>query len=256
VNPDRLIVFDVDGTLTATTGVDDHCLATAWSRVFGIHEEDIDTDWTTYQHSTDDGLTLEVCRRALKRDPTSQEVGEVKHEFFTLLRERIGADPSRCIPVPGAAALLAHLAGEGCRIGLASGAWQESAQIKLEAAGIKAMHLPGTFSHPKSGPSSEKGGTGGSSASDAATATPATREDIIQGTLNKLSTQSPPSSRPLYIGDGPWDARAARNLSLAFIGIRVDNNHSRLEAQGARTIFQNYTNLPAILHAITTATTQ
>ncbi len=234
MNPDRIVVFDVDGTLTATTGVDDACLATAWSRVFGLREADIDTDWTTYQHSTDEGLTLEVCRRALDRDPTTQEVGEVKREFFTLLRERIAADTSRCVAVPGVHDLLSALAQSGWRIGIASGAWEESAFIKLQAAGVKAQHFPGTFSHAKAG------------------GEPAVREEIVQGTLTKLASSASPS-RPIYIGDGPWDARAARNLNLGFIGIRVDNKPARLHAEGARTIFQNYTNLPALLTAINAA---
>lgn len=256
---DRIVIFDVDGTLTATTGVDDHCLTSAWSRVFAIREADIDTDWTTYAHSTDEGLTLEVSQRHRGRAPTREEVGEVQRAFFALLRERIADDPSRCIPVPGVHDLLAALAADGWRIGLASGAWEQSARIKLESAGVHAAHLPGTFSHTKTNPDT-RGGTGSLPASDGATAIPATREDIIQSTLTKLfssqsssSSSSSPPSRPLYIGDGPWDARAARNLNLGFIGIRVDNNPTRLHAEGARTIFQNYTDLHAVLTALTRA---
>jgi phosphoglycolate phosphatase-like HAD superfamily hydrolase len=244
-------IFDVDGTLTATTGVDDHSLSTAWSRVFGIREHDIDTDWTTYAHSTDEGLTLEVAQRHLHREPTRVEVGEVQREFFALLRERIVEDPKRCIPVPGVHEMLAALAERGWSIGIASGAWEESARIKLAAAGVPAAHLPGTFSHRL-----DSGGTGSLSARDAATSTPATREDIIRGTLAKLQGHAPLKHRPVYIGDGPWDARAARNLHFGFIGIRVDNNHARLKAEGATTIFPNYTNLPALLDSITLAARQ
>jgi phosphoserine phosphatase len=50
----KLIVFDLDGTLTATNAVDDECFARALHIVFDI--DLINTNWTAYSHVTDAGV--------------------------------------------------------------------------------------------------------------------------------------------------------------------------------------------------------
>lgn len=230
-----LVIFDVDGTLTATTGVDDECLALAWSEVFGIPADEIDTDWTHYEHSTDRGLTLQVCRRALRRDPTGDEFGRVQRAFFGGLRERSRGAPQMFQPVPGAAGLLAHLREGGWAVGIASGAWEESARIKLDAAGLDVAGLPGTFSHAR------------------ADGEPARREEIVAATIARLgglSQARPAAARAVYIGDGLWDARAARALNIGFVGIRIRGDMERMRSEGVQRIVRNYHDLPAIIEHI------
>ncbi|HVU62484.1 MAG TPA: haloacid dehalogenase-like hydrolase [Phycisphaerales bacterium] len=239
-----IVIFDVDGTLTASTGIDDACLCAAWERVLGARN--IDTDWSNYQHSTDEGLTLEVCRRAHARAPRAEEMARVKQEFFALLRERTRASAACCPAVPGVNDLLAALRRGGWQIGIASGAWEESARIKLACAGVDVSGLPGTFAHAKP------------------CGAPAAREEIVGGTIRELVARAPrPRSanrpdtggtpvppRPVYVGDGPWDARAARALGLGFVGVRVDDRHDRLRREGASRILRDYTNLAAALSLI------
>jgi phosphoglycolate phosphatase-like HAD superfamily hydrolase len=248
-----IVVFDVDGTLTASTGIDDACLCAAWERVFGA--KNVDTDWSKYRHSTDDGLTLEVCEKTLGRRPRLDEVERVKREFFALLHEHTEADGNCCRPVPGVVALLAALRKAGWRIGIASGAWEESARIKLRRACVDVSGFPGTFSHPMPG----RGG-----------GEPAVREQIVGATLQALgvdASTSPPrerrtnaedpplarrarNSRPVYVGDGPWDARAARTLDLGFIGVRLDGRTDRLAREGALHILHDFTDTAAAVALI------
>lgn len=216
------VVFDVDGTLTATTGVDDACLVQAWRQVLGVG--DVDTDWSRYAHSTDEGLTLEVCERGVGRRPRAEEVAEVRRVFFGLLRERIAADAACCTPVRGAREVIRALQTRGWNIGIASGAWEESARIKLEAAGLQDVAgLPGTFSHAR--------GEG----------IPVVREEIVSATLVKLGRWSGGRNAPaVYVGDGVWDARAARNLRIGFVGVRVDGREERLRAEGCERVVRDY----------------
>ena len=232
------VVFDVDGTLTGTTGVDDACLVGAWERVLGAR--DVETDWSKYAHSTDEGLTLEVCQKTHGRGPTRDEVARVKDAFFGLLRERIGASSTCCVAVRGAAELLGALRTKGWRVGIASGAWEESARIKIAAAGMDdaVRELPGTFSHARTRAGDDGGG-------------PLTREEIVTGTLVKLGRWSGGRNAPaVYVGDGVWDARAARALKIGFVGVRVDGREERLRAAGAERIVRDYTDIAGVLRMI------
>lgn len=221
------VVFDIDGTLTRSTGVDDECLVEALRRVLGIRVTD--TDWGRYVHSTDDGLTVECCERGLGRRPSAAEVQRVRAEFLGLLGARIGAEPGLCRPVEGAVEVLEELRGRaGVRVGVASGAWPGSAAIKLGAAGIdlgdeRAGGVPRTFSFV--GPDGE----------------PARREAIIAATLGKLGVEpGRGGGRAVYVGDGVWDARAARALGIGFVGVRRDGDRARLEREGATRIIERY----------------
>lgn len=236
--PQPCVVFDVDGTLTGTTGVDDACLVGAWEQVLGARN--VETDWSKYAHSTDEGLTLEVCQKTLGRGPTRDEVARVKDTFFRLLRERIAGDRASCVAVRGAPDLIGAVRAKGWRIGIASGAWEESARIKLAAAGMGDVvdGLPGTFSHARQSAAAEPG-------------LPVTREEIVTGTLVKLGRWSGGrNAAAVYVGDGVWDAKAARALNIGFVGVRIDGREERLRAQGAERIVHDYSDLARVLEMI------
>jgi phosphoglycolate phosphatase-like HAD superfamily hydrolase len=233
----NVAIFDIDGTLTRTTEVDDASLVCAFERVFDASLPPL--DWGTFFHSTDEGLCLEVCQRCLGRDPTREEIASAKDTFVAELRRRISQDPTVCRPVPGANEVLERLRDEGWRVGLASGAWPESARLKLASAGVRAHHLPATFSHAL-----EDG-------------TPALRERIVGDTIRSLlGCEFPPhgpETRIVYIGDGAWDARAARALGIGFLGVRHDRREERLRGEGVRTIIHDFLDLNRVLQCLTDA---
>jgi phosphoglycolate phosphatase-like HAD superfamily hydrolase len=49
-----------------------------------------------------------------------------------------------------------------------------------------------------------------------------------------------PIPRAVYVGDGLWDLRAARELGIGFVGVRHDADESRLRAEGAQRIVRDY----------------
>ena len=63
-----LAVFDLDGTLADTLGVDHRCFIDAFRLEHGIRFAD--DDWSTYRHTTDSGITPEVIERHFGRSPT------------------------------------------------------------------------------------------------------------------------------------------------------------------------------------------
>lgn len=227
------VIFDIDGTLIRSTHIDDECFAIAIGRVLGVR--DFDTDWANYQYSTDDGLILEIGRRYGGFDPSPRQIDDAKSEFFAELRRAVAAsETSPCTPIEGVAAMLEAVRSRaGWRIGISSGTSAEAARIKLAAAGLSLEGLPATFSHrcPK-------------------TERPAGRAEIIAATRRKLvdgsagSTGSAPA-RAVYVGDGLWDLRAARELGMGFVGVRHDGDESKLRSEGAQRIVRHYRDLGA-----------
>ena len=57
----KIVVFDIDGTLTQTNDADTDCFVRALKDCFALN--DIETDWSGYTHSTDAGIMKELSFR-------------------------------------------------------------------------------------------------------------------------------------------------------------------------------------------------
>lgn len=231
----KLAIFDIDGTLTRTTHVDDLSLAAGFGKFLGVHLPRV--DWFEFGTSTDQGLCLAACRRYLNREPTDAEIARARELFLHELRARIRADRSLCECVPGAKAVFGHLQRAGWGLGVASGAWEQSARTKLEFAGVELPPIPATFSFAH------------------ADRRPAEREEIVGSTINMLLGEAPRHTASIvYIGDGVWDARASRALGIGFVGLRHDGEEAGLRAEGAGAILPNFLDVERLLHSLDRAT--
>jgi phosphoglycolate phosphatase-like HAD superfamily hydrolase len=214
-----LVVFDVDGTLTATGAVDAEVYAQAFGAVFGVVLPT--TDWAEYSSPSDRGIAEEAVRR-LRLDP--RRIPEFEERFVAELRralEHRGAEP-----VPGAVGVLDQLATAGHAVALATGAWQESARAKLAAAGIEIGNrvLVGSDFHTA-------------------------REEIVQ----EATRRSRATERTVYVGDGLWDVRAARALRMPFIGVDSESTGA-LRRAGVRHVIGDYRDFAVFLSALCDAT--
>ena len=132
-------MFDVDGTLTQSTLADGTCYAQAMSEHLGL---EIDTDWSTYRHSTDSGIAQELFTRVGRPVPSARDLEPVQRRLLELLRAALAEDPQACAPVPGAAALIEHLrVTPGVSLAIATGAWEDSARLKLRHAALPVADL-------------------------------------------------------------------------------------------------------------------
>ncbi|EDY17428.1 Haloacid dehalogenase domain protein hydrolase [Chthoniobacter flavus Ellin428] len=223
----RLVMFDIDGTLTQTVQADDACFVRALADVFAFR--DVVPDWSTYRHCSDSGILAELFLRRTGRALLAIELATFQAYFLSLLTAAIEAQPFSA--VDGAAAMLTHLSDHSkFAVSLASGAWEASARLKLASAGLHLPETPGAFA-------------------DTAPA----REDIMRASFASAArTQARESFDGVtYIGDGVWDARASRNLGYRFIGIARDPAKAeRLYAEGASHVFENYLDADAFLAAL------
>ncbi|QIF02794.1 HAD family hydrolase [Roseimicrobium sp. ORNL1] len=226
----NLIMFDIDGTLTASDVMDGECFVQAVQDVFGF--ADVSSDWSLYRHCSDSGVLDELFQTRLGRSPLPEEIAEVQAHFVNLMEVSIAAQPLKAIP--GAKELLEVLLAEShVAISLASGAWECSARLKLRSAGLDFPQIPGAF------------------ADDAHA-----REDFMQASFQRVAQRHGREEfdSRVYIGDGVWDVRASRNLGFGFIGIgREPARVQRLRDEGASVIFPDFTQKDAFQAALVEA---
>lgn len=254
-----LIVFDIDGTLTDTSGVDDECFCLAVASALGVAVTD--TDWSRFEAVTDPGLARALALEAGRGPPSATELARARAGLIEALETRAARQPWRFASVPGAGDVLRGLAGRGgrgehggCVVAIATGAWEGSARVKLGASGLLSLE-------PLGG-----GEVAMASGDDAASrpeivATAARRAMGIDGpavgsigeavAVCKLAAER--FGGVVCVGDGVWDARAARRLGVGFVGVRVGGDFDRLRAEGARSLLRDYADTPAAMEVILSA---
>ncbi|MCX6348325.1 MAG: haloacid dehalogenase-like hydrolase [Candidatus Aureabacteria bacterium] len=226
----KLIVFDVDGTLTRTVEVDADCYVRAFADIFGIRG--IDTDWSRYRDYTDGGIAREIFETKRRRAPSPEDVARLVGRFIALLAAAGEKDPSLFSPVPGAAEAIRGLEEDGTfRLALATGCWLASARLKLQLAGLKLDHLP-----------------------------IATSDDALnRSAILKLAVEragKPPQGRwekVVYLGDGVWDVRTTRALGMPFLGVGDAERIAKMRAEGARQFIPDFQNYQAFLDGLAAA---
>ena len=221
----HLVIFDIDGTLTETTKVDEECFVRSLGDVCGFH--DVDTDWLRYKHATDSGIFHEIHEARTGRPPSADEVSRFRQHFVALLAQ--ASSGSAIAPIPGAPQLLSGLAGSvGHRVSLATGGWRDSARLKMASAGMCFDDHPAA------------------SADDALD-----RESIMKLSMQRaVERYGGPFAGTVYVGDAVWDARACRGLGIPFIGIGSGVRAARLASEGAIRVFQDFSDKDLFLESL------
>jgi phosphoglycolate phosphatase-like HAD superfamily hydrolase len=212
----NLLVFDVDGTLTATNEVDTRCFARAFLEVFGIA---LDTSWDIYPHRTDSGIIYHSFSQHFRRAPTDVELDLFRERFLILLEREWRAAPRNFAAIAGATAAFTRIAQQQhYALAVATGGWRASALFKLEKAGVPVAGLPAAF------------------ADDAAE-----REEITRIAISRAGVHHQQKfERIILVGDSDCDVATAGRLGLAFVGIAAEANDAVLRAAGAQFVLRDY----------------
>ena len=221
-------MFDLDGTLVDSNAIDSQCYLQALVDVFGFDLDKIDRNWGNYPHITDAGILQTLCQAELGRDPTLVELCAYQQRFLGLLKVAVSQQPLQSIV--GARAILDRLNRDAdYAIAIATGAWKQTAQFKLQQVRLDAIAIP-------------------MACSDDARA----RADIMQCAYERalIFYRRSQFQTVTYIGDGVWDGIASKQLNYHFIGIGTGDRIADLFATGAKFVFPNYQNLAAIMLAI------
>jgi hypothetical protein len=143
----------------------------------------------------------------------------VKERFLAGTRARFAGQPPPIREIAGARALFDALrARPDVRVAIATGAWVETARLKLGAIGI------------------DPGSVGFATASDALERT------AIMQLAERRALGNAAAQRRTYFGDGAWDQRASAALGYQFIAIGRAVDHAPR--------FDDFRNVAAVLECL------
>lgn len=183
------IIFDLDGTLVDSYDFDEELYRKAvLSEVPGVKLRKSSHD---YHHSTDSGILTEILTEL--NLPVNKYYDSVRQRFGKLVKNHLQTS-STCTPIPGAKDLLDNLRKiPNIQVGVATGGWCHTAQMKLKVAGLSHLDVPmasGDDAH--------------------------CRTEIMQICAGKMESST---LNFVYVGDAEWDLRAANKLGWQFIGV-------------------------------------
>jgi len=223
----KLVIFDIDGTLTRTNEADEICFARSVREEFGI--ENLSTDWSDYEHSTDSGILLELIRREKSKELSKPEIHKFQDTMKLHLEKHRAEKPDSFQPVQGALKIFSQLKEKGLAIAIATGAWKKSAEYKLSQAGIPVDGLPIATADDH-----------------------LSRDQIIllaESRAKEVYGQTQ-FERLIYVGDGPWDFVSSKRLGISFVGIHDHRTPERLTSLGASRVVKDYADFGLFFDAL------
>ena len=216
----NLTIFDIDGVLTNTLDLDDEIyIETIYELFFKKIEKNKFEKYKFAAKGADSGVTIEFFKEEFDIDPTIEEINNVKSIFIKNLKNRSLDYPELFKEIPGSSKFFKNLqVREDIALGIATGSWQESGIIKLDSIGIE---IEGIF-YGNSDDFNNK-------------------FDIVKHVIQQAKEFEIDGfyENIFYIGDSIWDAMAAKELEIEFIGIDSAQNGALVNA-GCNRVFRDF----------------
>ncbi len=197
-----MVVFDVDGTLISGDNVDWACFADGFAEAagFGLTPE----FWAGLQEVTSQSVVHQALGGMSEVEKRRVEA-KVCACFLDKLRSALAKEPGCFAQRLGVPALLRYLRGREIPVAVATGEWREPFLLKVATAGLDLSGVPFATSSDRY-----------------------RRADIIALAVERAGGRL---DEAVYVGDGPWDLRACRELGIPFIA--TGERCERLREAGA-----------------------
>lgn len=217
----KVVLFDIDGTLVDTHGKGREAFIRGLAKVTGERDE---LAYLSFAGNTDRNV-LDQVMAARKLDFGEAEIRRVFAGIAGELRELLAEQPAR--EIAGAGQLLARLAEANVSLGLVTGNIRECAYLKLESAGFDQYFGFGGFGdeHPE-------------------------RDRIARSALAaaREAGVEPDPEATCLVGDTPFDVAAGRALGIPVVGVATGKFEAEsLRAAGADLVLNDYSDLDGLL---------
>lgn len=208
-----LVVFDIDGTLTASAKIHQMALLSSMNN-YGLKK--INTDWKSYKHFTDSWIFMEAFFYNFGKFPTQEECKT--HEELFNKEYHLLSQESDLTEIPGASHCLKKLSTLKIPFCFATGSFRKAAEYKLSIFNQLDFSLIASASEVT------------------------TREQIVKLAIKKALNYYPFDSfeKIISVGDGIWDYKTARKLNLDFLGVGQGPTYELLHKEGVKNIISNF----------------
>jgi phosphoglycolate phosphatase-like HAD superfamily hydrolase len=223
----KLIIFDIDGTLTNTNKVDHQAFIKSYADLYDINVDE--NMWEQCENYTDTGIAQHVFDTRIGRPVGPVDIRKIKKTMVDNLMLMMDENESAFDEVKGAYEIIELLkTKKEYALAIATGCWEDTATVKLNIAGIDYDEIPLANSDHS-----------------------VTRVGIIEKAIELAKEKHGVNAfdKVIYIGDGIWDVKACKEKNIPLIGIDC-NNTGQLAKEGVTKIFADFSNQKEFLKAI------
>jgi phosphoglycolate phosphatase len=195
VGTQKLILFDIDGTLIDTGGAGARSWSWAFEHLFG---RPVDIGRYSMSGMTDPAIARATFTQVMEREPTPGELKSLMASYQSVLPDYVAASPAYRV-LAGVKDLLERLTGTGILLGLTTGGLEAAAHAKLGRGRLNHFFLVGGYG------------------SDSEDRVELTRAAIVRG--ERLLDGPLDLSEVLVVGDTPLDIAAAEGVGAVSVGV-------------------------------------
>jgi len=223
--PDRMVLFDIDGTLVHTQGAGRRAMIQAFADLFGI---DNAFDGYHFSGRTDLAILRDAFIRHFNKPASDEDFARLRETYVGLLHKEVEATRDQFTVMPGIVEVLDRLRAAGIPLGLATGNLDLGARLKLEPVGLYDYFPFGGFG------------------SDAIHRGELTAMGLEKG--RKHAGVDIPSSSAFIVGDSPLDIQAARYAGAVSVGVLTGwNSRAEMGAENPDHLFDDLSDVDAVM---------
>jgi phosphoglycolate phosphatase len=227
----KLVLFDIDGTILLTAGAGRRAIVAAISQEVG---ETAAFDQVRFDGKTDPQIVAELLEAAGQGGPhPPARVETLCRRYVSLLAQELTQPAARTTLMPGVPAILDRLEAENSVVlGLLTGNVAEGAALKLRSAGLD--------------PTRFRVGAYGSDAANRPDLPP-----IAARRAQQYFGRIPSGAEVVIVGDTPADVGCGECIGARAVGVATGAySVADLEACGAHAVFRDLSDTDRVIEAI------